>query len=146
MRTQSGPAGSGGGPSFIERLSAQLDCVIKDPEHAALYGPLWQYEPAASVTTADAPDALYLVLLDRAARILDEAPPGFEYRAGVLADATLRAALYAEGVQHCTLTDVYRAGKQPEAADADSVFSIEQTQRYVEDFVSAISMSPGKTK
>lgn len=146
MRTQSGPTGSGGGPSFVERLSAQLDCVITDPTHAPLYGPLWQYEPAATITDADAPDALYTVLLDRATRILDEAPPGFEYRAGVLADATIRAALYAEGVPHCTLTDVYRAGKQPEAADTDSVFSIEQTQRYVEDFVSAISMSPGKTK
>lgn len=127
-------------------MAAQLDCVIKDLEISPLFGPLWQYAPAAAVTTADAPDALAKVLVQRAESILEHTPVGFEYLGGILADATLRTALFAETIPQCVLSDVYRSRKEPEAATERDIFSVENTEQYVDEFVSAISVLPGKTK
>ena len=146
MTTQSGNSKSAQHPSFTERIAAQLDCVIKDMELSPLFGPLWQYAPAASVTAADPPGALAEALVRRAELILEHTPVGFEYLGGILADATLRTALFAEGVPHCTLSDVYRSRKEPEATTERDIFSVENTEQYVDEFVSAISVLPGKTK
>jgi len=146
LTTQSGSARSAQHPSFTERIAARLDCVVKDLELSPLFGPLWQYAPASAVAATGSPDALARVLVRRAERILEHTPPGLEYYGGILADATLRTALFAEATPHCTLADVYRARKEPEATVEADVFSVENTEKYVDEFVSAVSVLPGKTK
>ena len=146
LTTQSGSARSAPHPSFTDRIAARLDCVVKDLELSPLFGPLWQYAPAAAVTPADGADALARVLVRRAERILEHTPAGLEYQGGMLADATIRTALFAESTPHCTLADVYRARKEPEATTEADVFSVENTEQYVDEFVSAVSVLPGKTK
>ena len=134
-------------PSFAERVAARLGCVNKDRAAAPLFGPLWQDPAAVAVTKTDAPDALYCVLVRRAERIMELTPPEMKYYGGILCDATLRTALFCEEFgPHCTLLDVYRAGKEPETVGEADVFSVERTSAFLDEFVSAISILPGKAK
>ena len=146
MRTQLG-ARSVRHPSFAERVAARLSCVIKDQAAAPLFGPLWQDPSAVEITRADAPDALFRALVRRAELIMEHTPPEMKYLGGILCDATLRTALFCEAFgPHCTLLDVYRAGKEPETVGEADVYSVERTAAFLDEFVSAISILPGKAK
>lgn len=113
----------------------------------ALLCPLWQYEPAIEVAgAADPPTAMAEALFERCRRILAETPPGHEYLGGILCDANLRTALFAEGVPHCTLREIYREGIEPERAGVPDVYSVESTDRFVDEIVSAVAVQPGKPK
>ena len=46
----------------------------------------------------------------------------------------------------CTLCDIYCAKREPEITEEADVFSVENTSAFFEDFISAISLMPGKTK
>lgn len=135
-------------PSFAERVALRLSCVKNDPDtdSQALFEPLWKYRPAGAVTKDDPPGTMYAVLAERAELIMKHTPAGMEYYGGILADATIRAALFSETVERCTLCDIYRAKREPETVEEADVFSVENTSAFFEDFISAISLMPGKTK
>ncbi len=133
-------------PSFVERVASRLGCVTENQDNLPLFGPLWRYEPACSVTQKDPTGTMFEVLKTRAELIMKQAPTGMEYYGAILADATIQTALYAETVPNCTLCDIYRAGKEPEAMEENAIFSVEKTCAFESDFISAISLMPGKTK
>ena len=109
--------------------------------------PLWQYEPAIEVdAAADPPDAMAEVLFERCRQILAATPPGHRYLGGLLCDANLRTALFAEGVRHCTLREIYREGIEPERAGVADIYSVDSTDRFVDEIVAAVAVQPGKPK
>jgi hypothetical protein len=114
-----------------------------DPD---LLCPLWQYQPAAAVTADDPDGTLAEILFARACRILEETPEGHAYHGGILCDATIRAALFAETLPRCTLREVYQKGLQPETAPIDQLCSVENTDRFVKEIASAVLVQPGRPK
>lgn len=130
-------------------MCAQLGCVELNDQPAIdpdLLCPLWQYPPAVGVRRTDPPGTLAGIIFERAKRVLEAAPEGHAYQAGIVCDANIISALFAEKVPNCTLSDIYKAGKEPETASEDAVYSVESTGRFVDSIISAVSVTPGKTK
>ena len=75
---------------------------------------------------------MFTVLTERAELIVRHTPPGMEYYGGILADATIRSALFSETVDRCTLSDIYRARREPEIVEEADVFSVENTSAFFE--------------